>query len=82
VETAPLQAEGVIDVAADEPWAANVLTFGQHALLPDCFPNSAAMLAARGWRVHTVDISELRKAEAGVTCSSLVFSTPDLPGRS
>ena len=43
------------------------------ALLPDCFPDTAAIVESMGWRVRVADISELRKAEAGVTCSSLIF---------
>lgn len=63
----------IVDVAADEPWAANVLTLDGAALMPDGFPKTAAIVESLGWKVRVVDISELRKAEAGVTCSSLVF---------
>ena len=62
-----------MDVAADEPWAANVLTLDGAALMPDGFPKTAAIVESLGLKVRAVDISELRKAEAGVTCSSLVF---------
>ncbi len=37
------------------------------------FRNTAAIVESLGWKVRAVDISELRKAEAGVTCSSLIF---------
>jgi dimethylargininase len=63
----------IVEVAEDEPWAANVLALNGAALMPDCFPNTAAIVESLGWKVHRVDISELRKAEAGVTCSSLAF---------
>jgi dimethylargininase len=63
----------IVDVAADEPWAANVLTLNGAALMPDGFPKTAAIVESSGLKVRVVDISELRKAEAGVTCSSLVF---------
>ena len=63
----------IVDVAADEPWAANVLTIGGIALMPAGFPATAEIVERLGWKVRTVDISELRKAEAGVTCSSLIF---------
>lgn len=36
------------------------------------FPKTCALLEERGFRVRTVDVSELQKAEAGVTCCSLV----------
>jgi dimethylargininase len=64
----------IVDVAADEPWAANVLTIGLMALMPEGFPRTAEIVEKLGWKVLTVDISELRKAEAGVTCSSLILT--------
>jgi dimethylargininase len=63
----------IVDVAPNEPWAANVLTIGGVALMPAGFPATAEIVERLGWKVKTIDISELRKAEAGVTCSSLVF---------
>ena len=32
-----------------------------------------ALLEERGLPVRTIDLSELQKAEAGVTCTSLIF---------
>jgi dimethylargininase len=63
----------IVEVAPGEPWAANVLTVGPDALMPAGFPATAEIVQGLGWNVRTVDISELRKAEAGVTCSSLIF---------
>ena len=73
VDTQALEGLRIVDVAPDEPFAANVLTIDGAALIPLCFPQTAAIVESLGWRVYGVDISELRKAEAGVTCSSLVF---------
>ena len=72
IDAAALDGFTIVDVAGDEPWAANVLTLGA-ALMPDCFPGTAAIVKSLGWEVRVVDISELRKAEAGVTRSSLIF---------
>jgi N-dimethylarginine dimethylaminohydrolase len=36
-------------------------------------------LGAHGLRVATVDVSELAKAEGGVTCCSLIFEASALP---
>jgi dimethylargininase len=72
-DTAALEGMRIVDVAPDEPWAANVLTIGPVALMPAGFPATAEIVERLGWKVRTVDISELRKAEAGVTCSSLIF---------
>jgi dimethylargininase len=61
----------ILDVA--EEWAADVLPIGGVVLMPAGFPKTAAMLAREGFVVRTVDVSELQKAEAGVTCMSLLF---------
>ncbi len=73
IDTAALGDLKIVDVAGDETWAANVLTLSGAALMPNGFPKTAAIVESLGWKVRAVDISELRKAEAGVTCSSLVF---------
>jgi dimethylargininase len=62
-----------IDVAAEEPHAANALAFGKIVILPAAFPLTRARIEARGFEVMPLDISELQKAESGLTCSSLLF---------
>ena len=42
--------------------------------MPASFPKTHALLEARGFSVRTIDVSELQKAEAGVTCCSLIFN--------
>jgi dimethylargininase len=73
VDTEALEGLRIVDVAAEEPWAANALSMDGAVLLPSSFPGTASIVARLGWRIYSADISELRKAEAGVTCSSLVF---------
>jgi dimethylargininase len=63
----------IIDVAADEPGAANVLRVKDTVLMPACFPHTERILRREGFEIRTVDISELIKAEAAVTCSSVIF---------
>jgi dimethylargininase len=62
-----------IDVAPEEPHAANALAFGNTVILPTSFPRTRARIEARGFEVVSLDISELQKAESGLTCSSLLF---------
>jgi dimethylargininase len=62
-----------IDVAPEEPHAANALALGDAVILPASFPLTRARIAARGFEVLPLDISELQKAESGLTCSSLLF---------
>jgi dimethylargininase len=63
-------------VEVEEPWAADVLAIGNIVLMPDGFPKTRAMLERTGFAVRTIDVSELQKAEAGVTCMSVIFRTP------
>src|SRR5262245_40275199 len=62
----------VIDVEADEPFGANAFRVGDEVIYPAAFPRTSDRLAARGIRVVTVDVSELAKAEAGVTCCCIL----------
>jgi dimethylargininase len=63
----------VIDVPPGEPNAANALLIGETVLFPASFPQTRRLLKERGFRVEVIDISELQKAEAGVTCCSIVL---------
>jgi dimethylargininase len=62
----------VIEVDRAEPFAANALLVREVVLHPAAFPCTRARLEARGIRVRAVDVSELAKAEGGVTCCSLL----------
>jgi dimethylargininase len=60
-------------IDAGEPWGANVLCVGETVVLPAAHERTAALLENAGYQVVQVDISELAKAEGGVTCLSLVY---------
>jgi len=64
----------VIDVDPSEPFGANALWLGHAIVYPNDCPRTRDRLVARGLRVVTVDVSELAKAEAGVTCSCLLVT--------
>jgi len=70
----PSQFAGVepMPVDPDESAAANCLRVGDHLILPAGNPRTAERLRERGLQVIEVDVSELQKAEAGVTCMSLI----------
>ncbi len=78
VDTTALRGFRIVDVAPQEPWAANVLVIGETVVMPASFPATARMLANMGWNVRPLDVSELMKAEAGVTCMSLILDAPCL----
>jgi dimethylargininase len=64
-----------VDVPMEEPHGANALRVGETILLPTSYPRTRALLESRGNAVRTVDTSELIKADAGVTCMSLLFDS-------
>ncbi len=64
----------LIDVPDEEPAAANALLLKDVVIIPASFPETRALLEQRGFCVRTIDLSELQKAEAGVTCCSLIFN--------
>ena len=70
----PRQFAGVdpLPVPADELYAANVLWAGEHVIMPAKYPTTASLLRERGVQVTQIDVAELEKAEAGVTCMSLI----------
>jgi dimethylargininase len=62
----------VVAVDPTEPHAANALALGGSVIHPLHFPRTRARLEAEGLRVAPVALAELAKAEAGVTCCSLL----------
>lgn len=64
----------IIRTPPEEPWAANTIVIGDGALLLSAsFPRTRALLEQRGFDVRVTNISELEKAEAGLSCMSLIF---------
>jgi dimethylargininase len=74
IDAEPLQGFELIDVPDKEPAAANALMVNDVVVLPGSFPETRALLERRGFKVRSIDVSELQKAEAGVTCTSLIFN--------
>jgi dimethylargininase len=63
----------VIAVDPDEPHAANALRVSESVILAAAWSRTRARLERCGIRVVPVDVSELAKAEAGVTCCSVIL---------
>ena len=74
-DPASFSAFRLIDVDPAEPHAANALAFHGTVIFPASFPKTGALIEAAGFHVTPLDISELQKAESGLTCSSLIFQT-------
>lgn len=74
VDMAAFDGLRVVPVDAGEPFAGNVLRLGDAVVASATHHRTNARLRQLGFVVHTVGIDELEKAEAGVTCLSLILS--------
>lgn len=72
-DVAPFAGFDWIDVDPAEPHAANALALGGTVIFPASFPRTRGRIGSLDYRVTPLDISELQKAESGLTCSSLLF---------
>ncbi|HET7275183.1 MAG TPA: arginine deiminase family protein [Longimicrobiaceae bacterium] len=68
----------LIEVHPTEPFAGNALKVGDTILYPSDHPRTCDRLTDRGVSIKTVPADELAKAEAGVTCCSIVFVQENL----
>lgn len=73
LDCGPLAGFEWIDVDPAEPHAANALALGGTIIFSASFPRTRARIEAHGFHITPLDISELQKAESGLTCSSLIF---------
>ncbi|HMD38823.1 MAG TPA: arginine deiminase family protein [Candidatus Acidoferrum sp.] len=74
-DPSPFSSFAWINVDPAEPHAANALALSDTVIFPASFPRTRARIEAAGFHVTPLDISELQKAESGLTCSSLLFQT-------
>ncbi|NIM94206.1 MAG: dimethylargininase [Anaerolineales bacterium] len=65
----------LIDVHPEEPYGANALLIAETVIFPARFPRTRERLDTHGIKSVTIDVSELAKAEGGLTCCSLIFNT-------
>lgn len=64
----------LLDVPVEESHGGNALLVNDVVIMAESFPKTRAQLEHRGFDVRTINQSELEKAEAGVTCSSVIFN--------
>jgi dimethylargininase len=81
VDPAVFTARGVAVRTASEPSGGDVLSLpdlgaGPRVVLSAAAPRTAAMLDAAGFAVAVVDVDELHRVEAGVTCMSVLVDRP------
>jgi dimethylargininase len=73
VDAAVFRRYRLIAIDAAEPFAANALHVGDAVIHAAAHGRTRQRLEQQGMRVVPVDVSELAKAEAGVTCCSVLF---------
>jgi dimethylargininase len=73
VDPALFDVPRIVHVA--EPFGANTLTVGLVTLVSSDYPATQERLRAAGITTRALEVSELHKAEAALTCMSLIFET-------
>ena len=67
-----LEGMSVVEVAGDDPEAANVVRLPDGSVLvASHFPATAELVVSLGHRVRTVGVSEFARADGGLTCLSV-----------
>lgn len=72
IDATPFEAFGQVPVDPAELWGGNVLRVNGRLLMNQAFPRTLNRVAALGYHVIPLDISEFLKAEAGLTCMSVI----------
>jgi dimethylargininase len=73
VDPALFGVRNVIEVAEEEPFGANTLTVSGVTLVSADYPRTQQAVEAAGVRTRALTVTELHKAEAALTCMSLIF---------
>jgi dimethylargininase len=74
LDPSPFRGLDLVDVAPGEPGAANVLRVAGVVIAHPGFPRTIERISALGYAVRPLDVSEFLKAEAALTCKSLLFA--------
>lgn len=63
----------ILPVKKSEAYAANSVWINGRVIVPEGYPDTAAQIAAHGYEVVCVDVSEFKKLDGGLSCLSLRF---------
>lgn len=67
------QQYNILEVDADEAYAANSVWVNGTVLTPTGFPKTKAMIEQAGYKTREVNVSEFQKLDGGLSCLSLRF---------
>lgn len=73
LDMSPFEGYRLIDVPEDEGRGANLLVIGEHRAAYSGYPKTCDLLDKEGFPVTRIDITELIKADSGMTCSSIIM---------
>jgi dimethylargininase len=65
----------VLETPNHEPWAANTFRLGETVCLEASFPDTIDLVHNAHEQIEVLSISEFLKAEAGLSCLSLIFQS-------
>lgn len=74
VDVENFEGYNLIDIDPAEPFGANCLPINGMLVYPTAFPKTSAKLESHGYRIKSVALDELAKAEGAVTCCSLIVT--------
>lgn len=74
IDTYQFSGFDLIEVDPSEPHAANCLPIGDAIIFSTSFPKTCKTLGERGYKIVSVQVDELAKAEGAVTCCSLIVT--------
>jgi dimethylargininase len=81
VDVAVFDVRRVVTVDESEALAANTLTVGAVTLVSSAYPRTQRRLEAAGVTARAVDVRELHKAEAALTCMSVMLGPDEAVSR-
>ena len=62
-----------IIVSKEEAYCANCLVVIGKVLIPKGYPKTKSLIEAKGFSVIELEMSETKKADGALTCSSIIF---------
>jgi len=74
LDLSPFQNLEIIRIPVEEPFGANILPIHDTICMNRAFPKTEQLVRDLGYKVISTDISEFVKAEAGLTCMSVLFN--------
>jgi len=73
LDTSPFDGLNQISVDPNEPFAANTISLSGRIVMAASAPRTREELERKGFDTLSVDISEMEKLEAGLSCCSIIF---------